>query len=187
MKKTIVVNLCGGPGAGKSTGAAYIFSKLKMAGINAELITEFAKDKTWEKNAAALSNQIYMFGKQFYRMDRCKDQVDVIITDSPLFLSILYNRQKPIGERLPHSFELLVDDIYKGQFINFTYLVKRVKKYNPAGRSQTAEQSDALYEQLKKILAEFNIDYFETQGDLDHYDTIYMDILSICADHKLLN
>ena len=41
----IVVNLFGVPSAGKSTGAAYIFSKLKMAGINAELITEFAKDK----------------------------------------------------------------------------------------------------------------------------------------------
>ena len=33
----LVVNLFGAPGAGKSTGAAYIFSKLKMAGINAEL------------------------------------------------------------------------------------------------------------------------------------------------------
>ena len=44
----IVVNLFGVPSAGKSTGAAYIFSRLKMEGINAELITEFAKDKVWE-------------------------------------------------------------------------------------------------------------------------------------------
>ena len=44
----LVVNLFGVPGAGKSTGAAYIFSKLKLVGINAELITEFAKDKVWE-------------------------------------------------------------------------------------------------------------------------------------------
>ena len=44
----LVVNLFGAPGAGKSTGAAYIFSQLKMAGINAELVTEFAKDKVWE-------------------------------------------------------------------------------------------------------------------------------------------
>ena len=41
----ILANLFGAPGAGKSTGAAYVFSKLKMAGINAELVTEFAKDK----------------------------------------------------------------------------------------------------------------------------------------------
>lgn len=43
---TLVVNLFGGPGSGKSTGAAYVFARLKMLGYNAELVTEFAKDKT---------------------------------------------------------------------------------------------------------------------------------------------
>ena len=33
MKKPIVVNLFGAPGAGKSTGAAYIFSELKQKGV----------------------------------------------------------------------------------------------------------------------------------------------------------
>ena len=28
-----VINLFGAPGSGKSTGAAYLFSKLKMAGV----------------------------------------------------------------------------------------------------------------------------------------------------------
>ena len=46
MKSPLIINLFGAPGVGKSTGAAYIFSKLKMAGMNAELVTEFAKDKT---------------------------------------------------------------------------------------------------------------------------------------------
>lgn len=46
----LVVNLFGVPGAWKSTGAAHVFSQLKMKGINAELITEFAKDKVWENN-----------------------------------------------------------------------------------------------------------------------------------------
>ena len=42
----VVINLFGGPGCGKSTGAAYVFSKLKMLGVNAELTSEYAKDKT---------------------------------------------------------------------------------------------------------------------------------------------
>ena len=42
----MIINLFGGPGTGKSTGAAYIFAKLKMCGVNCELITEFAKDMT---------------------------------------------------------------------------------------------------------------------------------------------
>ena len=75
----LIVNLFGVPGAGKSTGAAYIFAKLKMLGINAELITEFAKDKVWENNTEVFKNQAYLFGKQSYRISRCKDKVDVIV------------------------------------------------------------------------------------------------------------
>ena len=41
----LMFSLCGAPGAVKSTGAAYMFSKLKMLGVNAELVTEYAKDK----------------------------------------------------------------------------------------------------------------------------------------------
>ena len=61
----LLINLFGGPGAGKSTGAAYIFSQLKMAGVNAELVTEFAKDKVWEGNKEVFKNQAYIFGKQY--------------------------------------------------------------------------------------------------------------------------
>lgn len=45
MKNTLIVNLLAEPGAGKSTAAAYIYSQLKMHGISAEYVTEFAKDK----------------------------------------------------------------------------------------------------------------------------------------------
>lgn len=41
----LIINLFGAPGAGKSTGAAYVFSQLKAAGVNAELVTEFAKER----------------------------------------------------------------------------------------------------------------------------------------------
>ena len=58
----LIVSLCGQPGVGKSTGSAYVFSKLKMAGVNAELVTEFAKDKVRERNEKALKNQAYVFG-----------------------------------------------------------------------------------------------------------------------------
>ena len=78
MKRPIVVNLTGAPGAGKSTGAAKIFSELKMLGINCELVSEVAKDVTWEHNTTALSCQEYIFGKQSYRLARCRNDVDVI-------------------------------------------------------------------------------------------------------------
>lgn len=69
----LIINLFGAPGAGKSTGAAYIFSKLKMLGVNAELVTEFAKDKVWENNTEVLSNQIMCL------VNSILESVDVLI------------------------------------------------------------------------------------------------------------
>ena len=100
---TIVVNLFGAPGSGKSTGAAYIFSKLKMLGVDAELVTEYAKDKVWENNTIALSNQTYVFGKQHFRISRCEDKVDVIIVSMHWGEEYLFeptDSQKEIAEYL---------------------------------------------------------------------------------------
>ena len=127
--KTIVCNLAGSPGTGKSTLAACVFAKLKMMGINCELVTEFAKDKVWEKNNEALSNQIYIFAKQYYRMSRCAGQVDVIVTDSPLFLSPFYNKDPEIDEPLKQLVHVISE-----RYDNLNYFLRRVKKYNPVGR-----------------------------------------------------
>lgn len=127
--KMICVNFFSGPGAGKSTLAAYVFAKLKMMGVNCELVTEFAKDKVWEKNNEALSNQIYIFAKQYYRITRCAEKVDVVITDSPLFLSPFYNKDPDIDEPLKQ----LVFNI-TAKYDNLNYFIHRVKKYNPVGR-----------------------------------------------------
>ena len=128
----LIVNLFGAPGAGKSTLAAYIFARLKMEGVNAELVTEFAKDKTWENNQKALANQVYVFGKQLYRITRCQDDLDVIVTDSPLLLSVIYNHSDILGE----DFNNLVYKVFSS-YNNANYFINRVKKYNPKGRNQT--------------------------------------------------
>lgn len=163
----LVINLFGAPGAGKSTGAAYIFSYLKMKGVNAELITEFAKDKTWEDNKMALSNQAYVFGKQSYRMSRCADKVDVLITDSPLFLSALYNQDEVLGE----DFNKVVLNVFNS-YENINIFVNRNKPYNPIGRNQTEEESDNLSVSLKEILNKYNINYTEHFGDEENYQKI---------------
>ena len=58
----IVVDVYGSPSSGKSTCAAYVFSKLKMHGIKCEFVTEVAKDIVWDGSLKMLSNQAYVFG-----------------------------------------------------------------------------------------------------------------------------
>jgi nicotinamide riboside kinase len=164
-KVPLVINLFGAPGAGKSTGAAYIFSELKQRGVNAELVTEFAKDKTWEGNTLALSCQEYVFGKQSYRLARCRDEVDVIVTDSPLPLTIIYTKNEKIKEPLTK----LVMAIYDS-YDNINFFINRTKPYNPKGRNQTEEESDALSRQIKSLYDRLSIPYIEIDGDSFGYD-----------------
>ena len=172
----IVVNLLGTPGAGKSTGASYIFAKLKMAGINAELITEFAKDKVWESNDTALNDQIYVFAKQNYKMFRCNEKVDVIVTDASLLNSILYNKNELYKKEL-NDLVLKVFNNYK----NMTYLIERVKPYNPIGRYQTQQQADKLKQPIIEILNDCNVKYKIKQGTMTSYDSIVDEILKVLS------
>jgi hypothetical protein len=166
MKKPLVVNLTGAPGAGKSTGAAIIFAELKKRGINVELVTEFAKDKTWEHNATALTCQEYVFGKQSYRLARCRNDVDVIVTDSPLPLGLVYNN----NPALDHHFTAVVLNVFN-TYENINFFINRVKPYNPKGRNQTAEESDQLSIVIKNLYNNNNIGFIEINGDAEGYNT----------------
>lgn len=182
MANTLVVNLFGVPGAGKSTGAAYIFSCIKMAGINAELITEYAKDKVWERNDEAFRNQAYIFGEQSYRISRCAGKVDVIVTDSPLPLSVMYNND----ERLTENFNKAVMDVFN-TYDNLNYLLLRVKPYNPVGRKQTEAESDALGASVISLLKNRNIPYRSIEGDVKGYDEIVREILLRINGEQIMN
>ena len=173
--QTIIVNLFGAPGAGKSTGAAYIFSKIKMAGVNAELVTEFAKDKVWEESKEVFNNQIYIFGKQSFKISRVMNKVDVIITDSPIILSSFYNSDEMIQEEL----DALVMKTFNS-YNNMNYFIERVKPYQEKGRFQTEEESGQIADEVSTLLDEKEVDYEVIAGDTEGYDYIVKQIL-----HKL--
>lgn len=171
---TLVVNLFGGPGSGKSTGAAYVFARLKMLGYNAELVTEFAKDKTWEKNETALAAQDYITAKQHYRLRRCAGQVDVVITDSPLLLGLVYlNKNDPCYGEAYKQYTLNIWNTYN----NLNYFLARVKEYNPAGRNQTEAEADGVAEFILKTLNQNGIEFQYTTGDMVGYDRIVEDVI----------
>lgn len=179
MNKPVVINLTGAPGAGKSTGAAKLFYELKTLGINCELVSEFAKDKTWEHNATALNCQEYIFGKQSYRLKRCRDEVEVIITDSPLPLTIIYTHDETIKKPLTD----LVMAVYNS-YENINFFINRVKPYNPKGRNQTAEESDALSAEIKNLYQQLNIPYTEINGDEAGYEAAIARIITILNSKK---
>lgn len=170
---TKIINFFAGPGAGKSTLAAGLFYELKMLGCNAELAPEYAKDLTWERRHDTLKVQPYIFGKQYNRIARLIGKVDVIVTDCPLILCIMYS-----GKNFPPSFSQSILDLFN-QFENVNYFVNRKKDYNPAGRNQTEEEAKAIDQELANLLNDNKVPYKIVNGTPGGLRTISTEVLSI--------
>lgn len=158
MANTIIVNLYGGPGSGKSTTCAGVFERLKLRNINCEMATEYAKDKVWEESFKTLDDQIYVFGKQLHKINRLIGKVDVVITDSPLLFSIQYDKEKN------EAFKTLVLDQYN-RMNNLNFFIVRNNHYEPKGRMQTLEESKEIDENIKNILDSNHIPYTFVQKE----------------------
>ena len=177
--KTMLVNLYGGPGSGKSTTMAGIFAELKWMGVNCEMAPEFAKEKVWEESLAVLGNQIYVFGKQLHTIHRLIDKVDVIVTDSPLLLSLIYGNE---GD----AFKNLVLDV-QNRFDNYNVFLTRIKEYNPAGRLQNEDEAKEIDSRIKSMLATNNVYFSIVEGNKNAAKAIATDIKSILDDRKQEN
>lgn len=174
----LLVNLYGSPGAGKSTTRADVFRKLKQLDFNCEEIYEQAKWFTWEKRDMALKVQPYLFGKQLRDTEILKGQVDIAITDSPLLLCEYYGRKYC---DYPESFYTAVRDI-SANFDNLNFFIHRTKKYNPAGRNQTEEESKACAYELLTMLNKLDVPYKGVDGNVNAADTIVKHVLAKLAD-----
>ena len=157
-KRPLVVNLFAGPGAGKSTGAAFLFGFLKLHKVNVELVTEFAKELAWEGDKEFMANnQVYITGQQIRRMNRLVGKVDVIITDSPIELGSLYTEDDTLKQ-------LCLSEGRKWDR-RLDFFVERVKPYNPSGRNQTLEEAQKLDQQIRDTVPNM----LSVTGDMEGY------------------
>ena len=153
------INYFASPSSGKSTSAAYSFAFLKNRGCNVELVTEYAKSMVYSRRLPEMSNQIYLLAKQYKKMKDIEEygHVPMVITDSPILLGMVYSQ----GSSYFPELVCLANKLHR-EFENVNVFVRRVKPYNPSGRNQTAEQSDALIPMVRDIGIDFD---YEIDGD----------------------
>ncbi len=154
----VIVNLFGGPCTGKSTVAAGVFFELKKKRIQSEFVNEFAKDLTWEKRHKALTNQMYITGKQVQRIERCTDEVEVIVMDTSILLSAVY-----MPNNYPDSFADTVYEIYKNMD-NMAYNLERSFPYDPVGRGQTEQEARDVDPKVTHWLETWRVPYTNLRG-----------------------
>lgn len=179
MKKdTIVVNIIGGPGTGKTTQASALFSKLKKLNLDVENVSEFAKELVWEKNTEAFKDRLYMHAMQNHRLFQMKDKLDFIITDSPLLLTSIYNNFY-LKDTQTSSYNEMIDKVVEetwNLYHNVTYLLIRDTTYNMIGRRENKEEALIIDEKVKEYLDYHQIPYKIVTMD-NAVEVIYQDLL----------
>ena len=150
-----VINLFGSSGSGKSTNAAGLAYELKTEGFKVEIINEYAKELCILNSEHLLENQIWVFANQYQKMKYLSEDLDFVITDSPLMLSYFY------GIKYKYNFKNLfplIKDVYSS-FDNINLFLEREHSWDPYARVQTEEESLLDSEVLKEFLKEQDVHY----------------------------
>lgn len=173
-----VINLFAGPGSGKSTIAAELFSIMKKSNISCELVTEFAKDLVWDGTLEDRAEQVeWIFAEQRHRIHRLRNQVDFAIVDSPLLLSNIY---APFNAAGIEAFKLFVHEVHK-TYDNYNIFLCRNEsdKFEESGRVHDFEQSTQKDNEIISLLDAYQYEYTKYYVDFDTANDIFneMDIL----------
>lgn len=156
---TIVINLFGGSGLGKSTTAAALFSEMKMKGYHVELVTEFVKNWAWQGRVPTGYDQVYLFGKQAQSESRLYHKVDYIVTDSPLLLSGFYEQYHLKREIIFPAIVNFLKYASDNNISHVNFLLTRNKSFDPRGRFENEEQAKTVDIELKNWLDKFCFEY----------------------------
>lgn len=154
-----VINLYGGPGVGKSTTAAGLFFRMKTTGMNVELVTEFAKDLTYRKSTHVLRDQGYVLAEQHHRLWQCRDQVDFVVTDSPLLLPLVYAE---LGDSIYHTTEFrdyVLSLMSSYNNVNFFLNRPSNQTYSMIGRQQSHQEAQQIDQKIIDLLNDLRVDW----------------------------
>jgi len=150
----------GGASCGKSKTANNICAQLGFIGHNIELVDEVIKDWTYIPRIPKDCDSLYLQGCQVQKEDiRLRAGVDLIVSDSPLFLQYFYacHHHVPMQDpMLAVSNEF--DAMYKPLYI---FINREDSFYDELGRYETLAQAKAIDEEIKELMNINNIEYKE--------------------------
>lgn len=157
---TVVINLFGGAGCGKSTIRAGLFHLLKVNGVVCEEASEWIKQKVYEGNKYPFKDQLYTFAKQTRILRQLNNKVDIIVTDSPLLLSRIYSKENS------ETFDKLVLEEFN-KYHNMNFYINRSVPYSQVGRYRSEEAAKEKDREIKQLLKTLNVPFICLNGTED--------------------
>ena len=161
------INLYGGPGVGKSTLAAKLYSHMKRNGANVELVQEEVKQWAYEERQIHPWDCVPIFGRQFEREQQLlQNGVWPIITDSPLLLNVFYSQTV---HGCPAQYELAnICKKFEKTWPSINFLVCRPNQdFDTHGRYQTEAAAILIDQMVEDQLAVHGVKYHRIQPDFE--------------------
>lgn len=167
-KDTLVIELHGGPGVGKTTIGLGLTALLKLylgeytrSDLAAEYVSEFAKEIALEEYSREencyhqkIKNQALLFGTQLERLLQLNKKINFIVNDSPLLLCAEYAPK----EYYPESAWL---EIIRANYSHFSEIIHVYIKRNDQlnylniGRLQNLDQAKIIDDKLSYLLFKY--------------------------------
>lgn len=159
---TNIINIHGGPAAGKSTTSSLMYYLLKSKNLNAELVREFVKGWAWQQRNIGPYDQFYFMGKQSHYESSLYGKVDWIVTDSPVLLCAVYAKRyniPEIGKGISEAIRAFYKQASLDGHVHHHIVLKRTKPYIQSGRFETENQAKEIDGEAEAFLKEAGYDY----------------------------
>jgi len=167
-----LVNVTGGPGIGKSTLAAGLYVELKKLGIEAEYVSEYPKELVYQERYLTLTDQVYVFANQYHKIWTAATHNQIVITDSPIMLSMIYNPDTS------QNFNNLIIELHN-KFDAMNIVLKRAPEtYSSVGRIHSLTESISVDNRIREILNDYDMDYLE-------FDPVHDDVQKLVTFIKM--
>lgn len=163
-KKLNVIQFFGGPGVGKSTTAADLYSFMKKRGYKVELIHEVAKDLVWDKRPDMFYEQDWIAAEQHRLQRRLVDHdINYCVIDSSILLGLFY-----AADDYPPEFNAFCRAVYDS-YTNINVMLKRnpLIPYVQEGRNQTEQEAIIIDGQVQQYFNDKNINHLQIVSGTD--------------------
>jgi|SRR3989338_3764129 len=179
--RTTVINIIGGPCAGKTTIASLIFAHLKLLKKVVEFASEYAKILVWKEDYEILNNQHLVSFEQYKLLQSINNKVEYIITDGSLIHGLYYNRTNPNNMSNVEKTEKAILNYYQ-KFNNIViYLERNDIEYDTIGRVHTYQEALDADAGILNILQKYKFEYRSFVSNIDEIDNMIDYILKVSA------
>lgn len=153
---TTLINIFGGPSAGKTTLSLGLTYALKMAGYKAEYVHEVAKYPALVNDIKYFDSQYHVTNNQHKLLSAYLDNgdLDFVITDAPLPLGLIYGEHYGKLDKITkEAIEDLCCSVRCKSVVNILKVYDPEVAYDPVGRYQIQTEAHEIHRKMTKFIA----------------------------------